>query len=153
MPLLLAPKVVVETPDVKIEEFAGNASDGQPGISVARSTAQGGWAEEWQCPEFDEWVVVNKGKVVIETANHDPVEVTAGNGVMLCKGERVRWTFPEGGAEYIAICLPGFTPDNVHREEGPDAKPPVHDSASPMRQPRRRRRSPTTDSSDDPSRL
>ena len=53
----------VKTAEVEITEYAGNASSGQPGISIASVVAQGGWAEPWQTPEFDEWVIVNKGKV------------------------------------------------------------------------------------------
>jgi hypothetical protein len=57
----------------------------------------------------------------------EPMEVVAGRAVYLAKGERVRWVFPEGGAEYVPICLPGFTPSNVHRED-PDVAAPVHDA-------------------------
>ena len=95
-------------------------------ISIANVKAEGGWAEPWQTPEFDEWVLVTKGKVHIEHSHGPTVEVVAGKAVYLAKGERVRWVFPEGGAEYVPICLPGFTPDNVHRED-PGVEPPVHD--------------------------
>ena len=65
-------------------------------------------------------------KVVIEHSHGPSIEVTAGKAVYLAKGERVRWVFPEGGAEYVPICIPGFTPGNVHREDdGPN--PPPHD--------------------------
>mmetsp|Transcript_28666 Transcript_28666/g.70668 ORF Transcript_28666/g.70668 Transcript_28666/m.70668 type:complete len:270 (+) Transcript_28666:52-861(+) len=126
MPRLLEPCQVVKTDEVEINEFAGNGSSGQPCISIAMVTAQGGWAEPWQTPEFDEWVIVTKGRVVLEHTHGAPLEVAAGKAVYLAKGERVRWVFPEGGAEYVPICLPGFTPDNVHREDVGVA-PPVHD--------------------------
>lgn len=128
MPRVLEANHVVVTDDVDIAEFAGNASDGQAGVSVAHVKAKGGWAEEWQTPEFDEYVVVIKGSFSIETAHAPPVVASAGQGLFLAKGERVRWVFPEGGAEYVPICLPAFSPANVHREEGPDAKPPTHDA-------------------------
>merc|ERR1719238_194331 len=65
-------------------------------------------------------------KVVIEHSHGPSIEVTAGKAVYLAKGERVRWVFPDGGAEYVPICIPGFTPGNVHREDdGPN--PPPHD--------------------------
>jgi hypothetical protein len=64
MPRLLEPVTAVKTPEVDITEYAGNASSGQSGISIASVVAQGGWAEPWQTPEFDEWVLVNKGKVL-----------------------------------------------------------------------------------------
>ena len=95
-------------------------------MSIAKVKANGGWAEPWQTPEFDEWVLVNEGKVHIEHSHGPTVEVRAGQCVFLAKGERVRWVFPEGGCSYVPICLPGFTPTNVHREDdGPN--PPPHD--------------------------
>jgi len=129
MPRILPPVAVVDTPEVSITEFAGNGSSGQSAISIARVVARGGWAEPWQTPEFDEWVVVTKGEVHIEHGHGATVKVVAGQGVYLAKGERVRWVFPEGddGCEYVPICLPGFTPDNVHREDDPKVSPPIHD--------------------------
>ena len=126
MPRILEPVTVVKTPEVDITEYAGNGSSGQPAISLAHVKAEGNWAEPWQCPEFDEWVLIQKGEVHIEHSHGDTVVVKAGQAVYLAKGERVRWVFPEGGCEYIPICLPGFTPANVHREDdGPN--PPPHD--------------------------
>lgn len=126
MPRILEPVTVVKTPEVDITEYAGNGSSGQPAISIAKVVAQGGWAEPWQTPEFDEWVLVQEGKVHIEHSHGPTVEVTAGQAVYLAKGERVRWVFPEGGATYVPICLPGFSPANVHRED-PGVAPPPHD--------------------------
>ena len=126
MPSVLEPVTVVKTPEVDITEYAGNGSSGQPAVSIAKVVAQGGWAEPWQTPEFDEWVLVNEGKVHIEHSHGPTVEVTAGQAVYLAKGERVRWVFPEGGCTYVPICLPGFTPANVHREDE-GVPPPPHD--------------------------
>ena len=126
MPRILEPVTVVKTPEVDITEFAGNGSSKQPVVSIAKVVAQGGWAEPWQTPEFDEWVLVNKGKVHIEHSHGPTVEVVARQCVYLAKGERVRWVFPEGGCTYVPICLPGFTPTNVHREDE-GVEPPPHD--------------------------
>ena len=126
MPRILQPVTVVKTPEVDITEFAGKGSSKQSAISIAKVVAQGGWAEPWQTPEFDEWVLVNEGKVHIEHSHGPTVEVVAGQCVYLAKGERVRWVFPEGGCTYVPICLPGFTPTNVHREDEGVA-PPTHD--------------------------
>ena len=94
-------------------------------ISVAHVHAKAGWAEDWQTPAFDEYVLVLKGTIKIVTA-HGETKVSGGQAVFLPKGERVQWVFEEE-AEYVPICLPAFSPSNVHREEAGD-KPPVHDS-------------------------
>ena len=125
MPRILEPVTVVKTPEVDITEYAVGSS-GQPAISIAKVVAQGGWAEPWQTPEFDEWVLVQEGKVHIEHSHGPTVEVTAGQAVYLAKGERVRWVFPEGGATYVPHRLPGLGPANVH-SRGPRRRPPPHD--------------------------
>lgn len=102
MPRILDPVTVVKTPEVDITEYAGNGSSGQACISIANVKAEGGWAEPWQTPEFDEWVLVTKGRVLIEHSHGPTVEVVAGKAVYLAKGERVKWVFPEGGAEYVS---------------------------------------------------
>mmetsp|Transcript_13472 Transcript_13472/g.44396 ORF Transcript_13472/g.44396 Transcript_13472/m.44396 type:complete len:263 (-) Transcript_13472:2165-2953(-) len=128
MPRVLEPTTVVSIPDkVEIKEFAGGASDGQAATSIAHVKAKGGFAEEWQTPDFDEWVLILNGSVKIEYAHGEPCVVKAGQGVYLAKGERVRWVFAED-CEYVPICLPAFSPMNVYREEGPEAKPPPHDA-------------------------
>lgn len=125
--LVKAPTTVVETKDVKIDEYFGGASCNPMGdISFAHVKAGAGWAEEWQAPAFDEYTLVLKGCITIESTHSPPLKVGAGQAVFLAKGERVRWVFTEP-AEYVPICLPAFSPDNCFREEGPSAKPPVHD--------------------------
>lgn len=124
--LVTAPVTVVETPEVKINEFFGGASCNPCGdISFAQVQAKAGFKEDWQSPAFDEYVLVLKGKVTIEHSHGEAVEVAAGQAVFLAKGERVRWVFHED-AEYIPICLPAFSPSNVYREEAGDT-PPHHD--------------------------
>lgn len=132
MPRIAAPTTVVETDHVKIDEYFGGASCAPcgsaagPDISVAHVKAKAGWAEEWQSPAFDEYVLILKGSVTIEHSHGEPVVVPAGKSVFLAKGERVRWVFTEE-AEYVPICLPAFSPANCFREEGADAKRPKHD--------------------------
>ena len=124
--LATGPTTVVETPDVKIDEYFGNASCNPcPGdISFAHVKAQGGWAEEWQTPAFDEYTLILKGSVTIEYAHGPPLTAKAGQAIFLAKGERVRWVFTEA-AEYVPICLPAFSPANCFREEG--IPPAEHD--------------------------
>lgn len=133
MPRVVNPVTVVELPGkVAINELFGGASCAPcgsalgPDISLAHVKAKAGFAEDWQAPAFDEYVLVLKGSVTIEHAHGPPAVVAAGCGVYLAKGERVRWVFKED-AEYVPICLPAFSPANVFREE-PGHPPPVHDS-------------------------
>ena len=122
-----SPTTVVKTKDVCIDEFFGGASCNPLGdISFAHVKAGAGWAEEWQAPAFDEYTLILKGSITIESSHGPPTKVKAGQAVFLAKGERVRWVFTEP-AEYVPICLPAFSPDNCFREEGPSAVPAVHD--------------------------
>ena len=115
--LLRTPTVVESAGSLpkRIEEFVGRASTGEAGVSVARMTSPPGWEEPAQSPEFDEYTVVLSGRVVVE---HEGGVLEAGPGqvVHAKPGERVRYSTPDG-AEYVAICLPAFSPDTVHRDE------------------------------------
>lgn len=129
--LVSAPVHVVDTKQVKIAEYFGGASCNPcpfpvGDISVAHVHAEAGWAEEWQTPAFDEYTLVLKGSVTIETTHGPATKVGAGQAVFLAKGERVRWVFTEK-AEYVPICLPAFSPDNCFRDEV-GSTPPAHDS-------------------------
>jgi mannose-6-phosphate isomerase-like protein (cupin superfamily) len=100
----------------KIEEFAGRVNSGHAAVSVARMTSPEGWLEPGQRPEFEEITVVLRGLVRVE---HDggTLDVREGQAVVTAAGEWVRYSTPEpGGAEYVAICLPAFSPDTVHRD-------------------------------------
>lgn len=100
----------------KIEEFFGRVNSGTSEVSIARMTSPQGWMEPGQCPEFDEYTLVLKGNLKISTKEGD-FFVSAGQAVLTGKGEWVQYSTPlDGGAEYIAICLPAFSPDIVHRE-------------------------------------
>jgi ethanolamine utilization protein EutQ (cupin superfamily) len=109
------PTVVPGVGEKVIRELVGNASTGTGTLSVARMTSPPGWEEPAQTPEFDEVTVVLEGTVVVE---HDGGTITAcpGEAVLARSGERVRYSTPEG-AEYVAICVPAFAPDTVHREQ------------------------------------
>ena len=120
MPRLIAAPAVVAAAGTKpkrIEEFAGRVNSGHAQVSVARMTSPSGWEEPGQRPEFEEITVVLRGMVRVE---HDggALDVRAGQAVVTSPGEWVRYSTPEpDGAEYIAICLPAFSPDTVHRDD------------------------------------
>jgi mannose-6-phosphate isomerase-like protein (cupin superfamily) len=102
----------------KIEEFVGHVNTATPGASVARMTSPGGWREPGQTPEFDEYTLVLRGMLRVETRD-GVLDVEAGQAVHAPRGEWVRYSTPlEEGAEYVAVCLPAFSPDTVHRDEG-----------------------------------
>jgi mannose-6-phosphate isomerase-like protein (cupin superfamily) len=120
MPRLIAQPAVIQAAGTKpkrIEEFAGRVNSGHAGVSVARMTSPEGWIEPGQRPEFEEITVVLRGVVRVE---HEAgvLDVRQGQAVVTAPGEWIRYSTPEaGGAEYVAICLPAFSPDTVHRDE------------------------------------
>jgi mannose-6-phosphate isomerase-like protein (cupin superfamily) len=100
-----------------IEEFFGRVNSQTSEVSIAKMTSPSGWREPGQTPEFDEYTVVLRGELRVETrsAIH---KVAAGQGILVNAGEWVRYSTPgEEGAEYIAVCLPAFSPQKVHRDE------------------------------------
>ena len=100
-----------------IEEFIGRVNSDTTALSLARMSSPPGWQEPGQTPEFDEYTLVLKGALRVETAG-ETIEVGAGQAVLAQKGEWVRYSSPgPEGAEYIAVCLPAFSPDTVHRDE------------------------------------
>ena len=104
-------------PPKLIDEFAGRVNSAEERLSIARMRSPKGWSEPFQVPEFDEWTVVLRGAVHVEF-DEGVLEVGAGQAVLVHAGERIRYSTPEDdGAEYIAVCLPAFAPDTVHREE------------------------------------
>ena len=121
MPKLIQKPVVVEAAGnkpKKIEEFAGRVSSGHESVSIARMQSPQGWEEPAQRPEFEEITVVLEGMLSVEY-DGGALEARAGQAIVAEPGEWVRYSTPEpGGAEYLAICLPAFSPDIVHRDEG-----------------------------------
>lgn len=101
----------------RIEEFFGCVNSGDANISVARMVSPSGWVEPGQTPEFTEYTVVLAGELQVETRD-GVLTVRAGQAVTTAPGEWVRYSTPgTAGAEYIAVCLPAFTPGSVHRDE------------------------------------
>ena len=99
-----------------IEEFIGRVNSASTTISVARMVSPGGWQEPPQQPRFTEYTLVLKGLLKVETQS-GTIDVRGGQAIIMEPGERVRYSTPEdGGAEYIAICLPAFSHETVRRE-------------------------------------
>ncbi len=99
-----------------IDEFIGRVNSGTGRVSVARMQSPTGWQEPGQIPEFDEYTVVLRGMLRVETRQH-VLEVQAGQAVMTARGEWVRYSTPgPDGAEYLAVCIPAFSPEAVHRD-------------------------------------
>lgn len=115
---ILKPTVVEAAGNLpkRIEEFAGRVNSGHTGVSVARMVSPPGWQEPGQRPEFEEITVVLRGALRIEHEN-GVLLVRAGEAVVTKPGEWVRYSTPEPeGAEYVAVCLPAFSPATVRRD-------------------------------------
>jgi mannose-6-phosphate isomerase-like protein (cupin superfamily) len=107
----------VGTKPKQIQEFAGRVNSGHAGVSVARMISPSGWEEPGQRPEFEEITVVLKGTLRVDHEGGS-LDVSAGQAVVASPGEWVRYSTPgEEGAEYVAVCLPAFSPVTVHRDE------------------------------------
>ncbi|RPH31161.1 MAG: cupin [Bacteroidales bacterium] len=99
-----------------IEEYFGRVNSGTTEVSVARMKSPDGWVEPGQCPEFNEYTVVLKGTLCVKT-KVEIFEIKAGQGILIAKDEWVQYSTPyDGGAEYIAVCLPAFSLEIVHRD-------------------------------------
>jgi len=120
MPEKIAAPAVIESAGnlpKRIEEYVGRVNTGDDTVSIARMRSPQGWEEPVQTPAFDEYTLVLDGLVVVEHAG-GRIEVRAGEAVHAHPGEWVRYSTPEpGGAEYVAVCLPAFSPDTVNRTE------------------------------------
>ena len=104
------------TPPKSIEEFIGRATSDTTALSIARMVSPPGWSESGQTPEFDEFTVVLRGQLRVQT--RDAVQdVLTGQAVIIPRGQWVRYSTPSSeGAEYISVCLPAFSPETVHRD-------------------------------------
>ena len=99
-----------------IEEYVGRVNSGTEGVSVARMKSPSGWVEPGQTPEFDEYTVVLRGTLRV-TSRNGSIDVNAGQGVIAHAGEWVQYSTPgPEGAEYVAVCLPAFSMNTVHRD-------------------------------------
>jgi mannose-6-phosphate isomerase-like protein (cupin superfamily) len=100
----------------KIEEYFGRVNSKTQSVSIAKMKSPAGWVEPGQCPEFDEYTVVLKGVLRVKTKK-EIIDIKEGQGVLISKNEWVQYSSPfEEGAEYIAVCLPAFSPDFVNRD-------------------------------------
>ena len=119
MPRLISAPSVIQAAGNKpkrIEEYAGRVNSGHERVSVARMQSPEGWQEPGQRPEFEEITVVLRGTVRVEFEGGS-MEVAAGQAVITAPGEWVRYSTPfAGGAEYVAVCVPAFSIDTVHRD-------------------------------------
>ena len=117
MPRLINQPSVIQCVGTKpkvIEEYAGRVNSGHGAVSVARMKSPAGWEEPGQRPDFEEITVVLEGTLRVEYEG-GVLDVKAGQGVVASPGEWVRYSTPEG-AEYVAVCLPAFSPQTVHRD-------------------------------------
>ena len=100
-----------------IEEFIGRVNSGTDAVSIAKMTSPMGWHEPGQTPEFTEYTIILKGCLTVKTKDGD-MKIRAGQAVEVPAGEWVQYSTPdESGAEYIAVCIPAFSPDTVHRDK------------------------------------
>lgn len=116
--LISAPTVIAAAGNLpkRIEEYAGRVNNGETRLSIARMVSPAGWVEPGQTPLFDEYTVVLRGCLRVEHAG-GAIDVQAGQAILSRAGEWVRYSSPdEGGAEYIAVCLPAFGMDTVRRD-------------------------------------
>jgi mannose-6-phosphate isomerase-like protein (cupin superfamily) len=101
-----------------IEEFVGRVNTKTDEVSIARMRSPSGWVEPGQRPEFNEYTFVLHGTLVVHTEDGVGLEVTAGQAIITHAGEWVQYSTPgQDGAEYIAVCVPAFSPQTVHRDE------------------------------------
>jgi mannose-6-phosphate isomerase-like protein (cupin superfamily) len=119
MPTLITKPTVVEAAGSKpklIEEFVGRVNTGTDDVSIARMKSPAGWVEPGQKPGFDEYTIVLRGMLRVSTKT-ETVDVRAGQAVIVHAGEWVQYSTPEpDGAEYVAVCMPAFSMDTVHRD-------------------------------------
>jgi len=120
MPVLLTQPTRVTAVGNKpklIDEYVGRVNSKTEGVSVAHMRSPQGWEEPGQTPEFDEFTVVLKGMLRVKHKG-GVMDVAAGQAVIALRGEWIQYSTPgDGGAEYIAVCLPAFSPNTVHRDQ------------------------------------
>lgn len=120
MPTLIAQPTRIQAAGNKpklIDEYVGRVNSAGSDLSIAHMRSPGGWVEPGQTPQFDEYTVVLRGLLRVQTKQGE-MDVRAGQAIITHKGEWVRYSTPESeGAEYIAICLPAFSPETVNRDQ------------------------------------
>jgi len=120
MPKLIAKSTSIKAAGSKpkvIEEFVGRVNSGTDVVSIARMKSPSGWIEPGQTPEFDEYTVVLKGMLRVQSADGGFIDVQGGQAIIVNCGEWVQYSSPgHDGAEYIAVCVPAFSLESVHRD-------------------------------------
>jgi len=120
MPVKINKPTVIEAAGNKpkqIEEFIGRVNSQTSELSIARMTSPGGWIEPGQTPEFTEYTLVLKGMLRVKT-EAEVFDIQGGEAIIVEAGTWVQYSTPnKGGAEYIAVCLPAFSPEIVHRDQ------------------------------------
>lgn len=120
MPHLIPAPTIIQAAGNKpkrIEEFIGRVNSKSAAVSIARMVSPSGWVEPGQTPDFDEYTLVLRGSLRV-TTKEGIIDVVAGQAIIAERGEWVQYSTPgPEGAEYIAICLPAFSPELVHRDE------------------------------------
>jgi mannose-6-phosphate isomerase-like protein (cupin superfamily) len=119
MPILVQAPTVIAAAGNKpkiIEEYIGRVNSSTLALSIAKMTSPAGWVEPGQTPAFDEYTLVLRGALRVKHREGE-IAVRAGQAVITHAGQWVQYSSPEeGGAEYVAVCLPAFSPDTVHRD-------------------------------------
>ena len=119
MPTIITSPTVIQAAGNKpkiIEEFIGRVNSGAHTVSIAHMKSPGGWIEPGQTPEFDEYTIVLRGTLQV-TSQSSSIAVTAGQAIIAHRGEWVQYSTPAPeGAEYVAVCIPAFSPETVHRD-------------------------------------
>ena len=119
MPTLIPAPQIIQAAGNKpkvIEEFVGRVNSQTAAVSIARMTSPSGWIEPGQTPEFDEYTVVLRGRLLV-TTKAGSLDVVAGQAIITPRGEWVQYSTPgPEGAEYIAVCVPAFSPEIVQRD-------------------------------------
>ncbi|MBK9097981.1 MAG: cupin domain-containing protein [bacterium] len=119
MPNIISTPTIIEAAGNKpkiIQEFFGRVNSKTGNVSIAKMTSPAGWEEPGQTPEFDEYTLVLKGMLRVQTKNQT-FDVKAGQAILTQAGEWIKYSTPDPeGAEYIAVCIPAFSPDTVHRD-------------------------------------
>ena len=118
MPTIIKHPTKIEAQGTKpkiIEEFIGKVNSSNEQISIAKMKSPKGWEEPGQTPEFDEYTIVLKGMLRVET-REKTYDIKAGEAIITHKGEWIKYSTPNEGTEYFAICLPAFSPKTVHRD-------------------------------------
>ena len=120
MPILIKRPTIISASGNKpkeIGEYVGRVNSGTDALSIARMKSPGGWIEPGQQPEFNEYTLVLRGMLRVRTKD-GTLDVREGEAVIVRGGEWVQYSTPEAeGAEYVAVCLPAFSPDTVHRDD------------------------------------